>query len=311
MPPEDSDKLARMRFDELAVLVEVAAAGSLAGAARRLAVPKSTVGRAVARIERELGVALVRRSARGPGLTEQGRQLASSAAPHVSALRDLTSAAEREATEAYGTLRITAPPDFGALLLGPLLPTFTQRYPRVRVEVELTMRVVDLAREGFDLALRAAKKLPASALISKKLASVDLRLYAGAGYAALRELPKRVEALSEHEFVWFAGREGRQLMQLDGPRGTSKLNVRSNITCNDFAFARELICAGAGISALPWFVARPELAAGRLVRVLPEQRVEGGLNVYALSPPQTAPSPKLALFRSFLFEHAPRLLGQP
>lgn len=311
MPRNTGEKPAQMRFDELAVLAEVAAAGSLAGAARRLAVPKSTVGRAVARIERELGVALVRRSARGPGLTEQGQQLASLAAPHVAALRDLTSFAARAAHEAYGTLRITAPPDFGALLLGPLIPTFTQRYPRVRVEVELTMRVVEMQREGFDLALRAARRLPASSLIARKLATVDLRLYAGAGYAALRELPKRTEALAEHDHVLLPGRDGRQVLTLEGPRGTTKVNVRSTVSCNDFVFARELISVGAGISTLPWFVARSELGTGRLVRVLPDHRVEGGINLYALHPPQVGPSPKLDLFWQFLFEHAPRLLMQP
>jgi DNA-binding transcriptional LysR family regulator len=309
--PRDPEKLARLRFDELAVLAEVAAAGSLAGAARRLEVPKSTVGRAVARIERDLGVALVRRSARGPGLTEQGQKLASLAAPHIAALRDLSNYAARDASEAFGTLRITAPPDFGALLLGPLIPMFTERYPRVRVEVELTMRVVDMVREGFDLALRVARRLPASSLIVKKLGNIDLRLYAGARYAALRELPKRVEALLDHDFVWFGGREGRQLTTFEGPRGVTKLDMPCKVSCNDFVFARELISAGAGISALPWFVARSELNAGRLVRVLPETRVEGGLNLYALHPPQVGPAPKLELFRQFLFEHAQRALLQP
>ena len=82
----DLEAIKRSRLDELSLFVEVAADGSLAGAARRLGLPKSTVGRAVARIEQDLGVALVRRAARAPGLTEQGRLLASLAAPHVSAL---------------------------------------------------------------------------------------------------------------------------------------------------------------------------------------------------------------------------------
>lgn len=309
--PQDLEKLGRVRLDELAVLAEVAAAGSLAGAARRLSVPKSTVGRAVARIEQDLGVALVRRSARGPGLTEQGQKLASLAAPHIAALRDLSTVAVRDANEAYGTLRITAPPDFGVLLLGPLIPLFTERYPRVRVEVELSMRVVDMVREGFDLALRAARRLPASTLIVKKLANIDLRLYAGARYAALHELPKRVEALVEHRHVLFTGRNAKQLTGFEGPRGVTKVHISSHISCNDFVFARELVSAGAGIAALPWFVARPELNAGRLVRVLPEHRLEGGLNLYALHPPQVGPTPKLDLFRRFLLEHAPRLLAQP
>src|SRR5689334_9579167 len=81
-----SEQLQRTRFDELGVLVTVAESGSLTAAARRLGVPKSTVGRAIARIEEDLGVTLVRRVARGPALTEQGRALASVSAPHVAAL---------------------------------------------------------------------------------------------------------------------------------------------------------------------------------------------------------------------------------
>lgn len=313
MPSTALEPLSRLRLDELGVLVEASAAGSLAGAARRLGVPKSTVGRAIARIEAELGVALVRRQTRGPGLTDHGRMLANLAAPHVTALRDLQSATTREASEAYGTLRITAPPDFGALLLGPTIPTFTQRHPRVRVEVELTMRVVDLVREGFDLALRVARKLPSSSLIAKKLATVEMGLYAGAGYAAMHELPRRVEALVEHEHVLLATGASRAHapIQLDGPRGMTRLKLRGRIGCNDFYFARELALSGAGIAALPWFVARPELEAGRLVRVLPDHRVEGALNIYAVHPPQAGPSPKLDLFRQHLLEQAPGVLWQP
>jgi DNA-binding transcriptional LysR family regulator len=111
--------------------------------------------------------------------------------------------------------------------------------------------------------------------------------------------------------VLFAGRDPKQLTSFEGPRGITKVNIRSHVSCNDFVFARELISAGAGIAPLPWFVARPELSSGRIVRVLPEQRVEGGLNLYALHPPQIGPVPKLDLFRQFLFEHAPRLLVQP
>jgi DNA-binding transcriptional LysR family regulator len=100
-------------------------------------------------------------------------------------------------------------------------------------------------------------------------------------------------------------------MTLEGPRGLTKLSLRGKVSCNDFNFARELVLSGAGITALPWFVARPEVEAGRLVRVLPEQRVEGAFNVYALHPPQVGPSPKLELFRRHLLEQAPSVLWQP
>src|SRR4051812_34778630 len=112
--------LRRTRFDELGVLVTIAEAGSLSAAARRLGVPKSTVGRAVARLEEELGVSLVRRMGRGAALTDPGRLLVNLAAPHIAALRDATAALGQDASEAYGLLRVTAPSDIGTHLVAPL-----------------------------------------------------------------------------------------------------------------------------------------------------------------------------------------------
>jgi DNA-binding transcriptional LysR family regulator len=117
----------RARLDELGVLVEVAETGSLSAAAKRLRVPKSTVGRAVRRIEESLGVALVRRMSQGPALTESGRLLADIAAPHIAALRDAPAALGRATSEAYGVLRITTLPDLASLILAPLLPGFLAR----------------------------------------------------------------------------------------------------------------------------------------------------------------------------------------
>src|SRR3954467_14134481 len=90
------------RLAELSMLVEVAEAGSLSRAAKKLRVPKSTVGRAIRRIEEDLGVSLVRRMTSGPALTEPGRLLAEMAAPHIAALRDAPAALGRSGSEAYG-----------------------------------------------------------------------------------------------------------------------------------------------------------------------------------------------------------------
>src|SRR3954468_2034600 len=188
------------RLDELGVLVTVAEAGSLSAAAKQLGVPKATVGRAIARLEEDFGVSLVRRMARGPTLTEPGLVLANRAAPHIAGLRDAAIAQGRESQEAYGVLRVTAPADIGAHLIAPLLPGFFARHPRVRVEVENTLRVVDLVREGFDLAVRVTMgRLPSSTLIAKRLAPLNLALYAGTQYAARNDLPKRLDELASHD----------------------------------------------------------------------------------------------------------------
>ncbi len=90
------------------------------------------------------------------------------------------------------------------MVLAPLLPGFLARYPRVQIEIEHTHRVVDLVREGFDLAIRITmSRLPSSTLIAKKLARIDTGLYAGTGYAARRELPKHLDDLAKHNSLLF------------------------------------------------------------------------------------------------------------
>jgi len=291
------------------VLVTVAETGSLSAAAKVLGVPKSTVGRAITRIEEVLGVSLVLRMTRGPALTEAGLVLANRAAPHVAALRDATSALSREASEVYGLLRVTAPSDVGAHLIAPLLPSFLARHPRVSIEIEHSLRFVDLKREGFDLAVRLTLgRLPPSALIARKLAPMNLALYAATSYAARRDLPKHPEDLRKHDNVVL--NPCGNVLTLEGPKGKVKLAMSGRAAGNDFFFLREAIMAGVGIGLLPWFLASQELAAGRITRVLPDYRATEGI-AYLVYPPAKPLAPKLVHFCEHLMEHIPRLRVQP
>src|SRR3954469_3546316 len=307
--PTLRERFQRVRLDELGVLVEVAESGSLSAAAKKLRMPKSTVGRAIRRIEEDLGVSLVRRMTTGPALTEPGRLLADVAAPHIAALRDASAALGRDASEAYGLLRITTVADIGSLVLAPLLPGFLARHPRVRPELVLTLRSVDLVREGFDVGIRVTLKaaLPSSALIAKKLGPVNIGLYAGTQYAARRQLPKQPRDLLEHDnVVFFPG--DANIYDMKGPKGTAKLKVPGRVSGDDFFFVREAVVAGLGIGAMPWFMASHEVAAGGVVRVLPDyQAVLGAM--YLMYPPAKPLPPKVAAFTAYLREHAPRLLG--
>lgn len=299
------------RLDELAVFVDVATAGSLAAAARRLGVPKSTIGRAVARLEDSLGAALVRRQAAGPALTEVGRALLAEAAPHVAALRDLSAATARAGAEVSGHLKLTTTADLARVVLGPLVAAFVARYPAVTVEVDASTRVVDLAGEGFDLALRVARgALASSSLIARKLVRLDLGLYASPGYLARAGTPRRLEDLAGHDHVLIAAKAGRATIALDGPRGGGKVAVRGRVAGNDPDFLREVAVAGAGIAPLTWMEARGELAAGRLIRVLPEHRL-AGTSVYLVHPPLRPLPARTEAMRRVLIEQAPALLVEP
>ena len=138
---------------------------------------------------------------------------------------------------------------------------------------------------------------------------MGLALYAGVNYAARRDLPKRVDELDQHDAVLFYP-GGKLMLTLTGPAGVVKIALKSRVSGNDLFFAREAIINGLGITALPWFLANPELAAGRIVRVLPDYQLLGGTAYLVHAPAKPVPA-KVAAFAKYLLEHAPRLIVQP
>ncbi len=295
-------------FDEIALFLEIAEAGSLTAAARRLAVPKSTVSRALSRLEHKLGVALVRRSIRGHALTEQGRDLALAVAPHVVGIRDAAQALGRARDEPYGTVRITAPIDVGEQILGPLLPRFLARYPRVQVEVDISQRFVDVIGEGVDLALRASSKpLAASSLRSRKLADLQMGLFAAPSYLARVGKVLRPSDLALCDHVLFRANRGSAQLTLEGPGGASEVSVSGRLVTNDFHFLRRALLAGAGIGGLPWFMANADVEAKRLTRILPRHTTSGATLYLLVAPGRPLPR-KTEVLRDYLIEHAPRAL---
>jgi DNA-binding transcriptional LysR family regulator len=170
------------------------------------------------------------------------------------------------------------------------------------------LRSVDLQREGFDVGIRVALKgLPSSALIAKKLGPVNIGLYAGTQYAARRQLPREPRELLEHDnVVFFPG--DANTYDMKGPKGTARLKVPGRVSGDDFFFVREAVVAGLGIGLMPWFMASHEVAAGRVVRVLPDYQAALG-SMYLVYPPAKPLPPKVAAFTAYLREHAPRLLG--
>jgi len=148
--------------------------------------------------------------------------------------------------------------------------------------------------------------LPASSLIAKKLGPVNIAFYASPQYAARRELPKRLEDFHDHDTVGFFPGDAN-VFSLTGPTGTAKVKLEPRVSGTDFFFVREAIVAGLGIGPLPWFAARHELAAGRVVRVLPDHQMTMG-TLYLVYPPAKPLPPKVQAFTSHLREHVPRLL---
>ena len=289
-----------MHLDDVAAFVRVVERGGFAPVARDLKVPTSTVSRAVARLEEMLGTRLVLRTTRSVRATSEGRAFYDEVAPAIAALHHAARGVEGTDRLPGGRLRVTAPNDLGSTFLAGAVVEFTQRYPRIEVELVLTNRRVNLVEENVDLALRAGK-LPDSTLIAKKLGDAQLEMYASLGYVQAHGMPATLDELAQHEFVNFRPVEGVTRWTLQGPEGPLERDFRGRIGADDFLSVRAAVRAGGGIGFLNSFLAAGDVESGALVRVLPAYHAPAApLNVVHASS-RKIPA-RVAAFRDFIIE---------
>ena len=275
----------------LSSFIEVADAASFSRAARSLRVTTATVSRNIATLEDAVGSRLFHRTTRRVAPTTAGTALYERTVAHVRALRAALEDFPEHQQEPAGTLKLTAPYDLGATILGGVIARFTTRYPRVHVQAEFSSRVVDLAAEGFDVALRGDtrkqgdRSLTARCLIRRG----ELAFYAAPTYLARRGTPR---AVASEDHAWLVPGPLRRLLDL--PKGFTP-----RVVADDFMFLRGIAQGGGGVAMLPSFVAEPAVVNGDLVRVLPNVRLSAGGLFLFYSPRQPLPS-KIAVFRDFL-----------
>jgi DNA-binding transcriptional LysR family regulator len=278
----------------LATFVEVADASSFSRAARALGTTTATASRNVAKLEDALGTRLFHRTTRRIALTTAGAALYERSATHLRALQNAARELPEQQEEPAGTLKLTAPHDLGVTLLGSVLARFTSRYPKVYIEVVFSTELFDLSAGGFDVALRGDVRKssnPSAWTVRRLVPRTELSFYASPQYVARRGAPSAA-ASPGHD--WLIARAFRKL--LDAPK-----TFEFRMIADDFLFLREAARSGAGVAMLPAFVAKPLVAVGDLVRVLPNLRITaGGLNLVY---PSTRPLPlKISAFRDFLVQ---------
>ena len=278
-----------MDLNLLSRFVSTAESASFSEEARKLGVPRSSVSRSVAELEAALGVPLFNRTTRQVALSTAGASLYERVAPQLAALAKSIGTLPERDEEPSGELRLTAPTDMGVTFLPEVLASFSLRHPRVTLDVRLSSRVVDVVAEGFDCALRVAMRLADSSLVARRLAELDIGLFASPSYVARRGSVRAPADTARHDWIAFRGRVPPPFPRpLHRPRSGG----------DDMLFIHQAARAGMGIALLPVFLAQPDVAAGHLVRLLPRYNARGGILHFIH--PAGKPPRKVAAFRDFL-----------
>jgi len=241
--------------------------GSFSAAALALRVPKSTLSKRVADLEAHLGVRLIERSTRTLRATQEGEVLAARADRLLGEAEDIRRALGEAGGQPRGHLRLAMPQSIGNLLLGPIAADFRRRYPDVTLEVHFLDRAPDLLEEGFDGCVRLGP-LEDSSQVARRLAHGQAMLVAAPDLPGLDRL-RHPEDLRQFNLVGLSSPWPGGLPLQNGTESIT-LPYDAPLRLGSQLAVRDAVIAGAGIAALPGLVARPEIAAGRLVRVLPD-----------------------------------------
>ncbi|HED2524081.1 LysR substrate-binding domain-containing protein [Klebsiella aerogenes] len=280
--------------------VAVVECGSFTGAAARLEMSAVMVGKYIALLEGQLGTRLLERNTRRQSLTDAGRVYFDEARRVLEQVANAERSVERLRLVPAGTLRVSAPVSFGASIIAPLTASFLQAWPEVRVELDLTNRMVDLVDEGIDLAIRIGD-IQRTDLVAKYLAPYRMVICAAPDYLARHGTPQTPADLAGHQClshtVWTARNEWR----LPGAAEEVRWKRDAVLRCNDGYALRMAAVAGAGLLLQPEVLLAEDLANGRLVRILqnytPEPRP-----IHLLWRQDLRPLPKLTRFVEHLLK---------
>lgn len=250
---------------ELVAFTRIIEAKSLSRAAAELGVPRATVGRRLSRLEERLGTRLVRRTTRSLALTDAGDTFYRHARIALEAVEQARASVRRTDNVMRGDLRVSAPPVMDESLFA-IITTFAKKHPEVRVQVEFSSRVVDLRRDGYDVALRATAEIEPG-LIARTIARNRVIAVASPEYLAERGTPRTVKDLRKHRCL--TGFARGELPQSTWPAGRGIVHVDGAFSSNDLGLLRDGAVRGLGIAMLPRLVLGDLIESGALVHVLP------------------------------------------
>ena len=246
----------------MAFFIRIVEEGSISAAGRALGLPKATISRRLATLEKRMGAPLIARSTRAISLTDAGRRFYERIGPIIREAEAAQSEMVDASAAPSGLLRVTASITYGQAVVAPKLLTFAQRYPDVRLDLRFSDERPNIVAEGFDLAIRMGD-IEDSDLVSRKLADIPMVIVAAPSYVDAYGVPRNAQDLKNHVAVLVRPNLDRWNV------GTEVVRVRWRISAGSMVVTREAVLAGLGLMRVPEFVVERDLKSGALVRLLP------------------------------------------
>lgn len=267
-------------------------------AAERLGMSRATVSAQIGELEKRLGVRLFQRSTRHVRLTEAGEAYRVALGGVSGQVQEAERIAQSFQTEAVGKIKLTAPDELCERYVVPAMAEFLRDQPGLTMEIELGSRRVDIVKEGFDLAIRASLAVEPT-LIVRRLATSPVTLTASPAYLERRGAPQNPDELVRHDIVHHSGLKAGALWVMRRGNEERRIPVTPHVQINMGSMLRDSAIAGLGVTYLPEFITGDAIRAGRLVRVLPEWRIQS-VDVNAVYPSNRNITPKVRGFVSVL-----------
>jgi DNA-binding transcriptional LysR family regulator len=288
-------------IDGMRTFVAVMSAGSFSGAAARLDMSPQLVSKYVGQLESRLGARLLNRTTRRLSVTEVGQAYYERCRDVLAEIDEMESAVGDAATAARGTLRINAPMTFGTMHLSRAIVEYQCRQPEVTVDLALDDRVVDIVREGYDMAIRIGQ-LRESSLVARKLAPVRLVVCGTADYLAEHGVPDTPQDLEDHECLRYTLSSYSDRWRFRDGAETLDVPVSGKFSASNGDAIRLAAMAGSGLALQPTFIVGDDIREGRLQRVLEDFEVES-MGLYAVYAHRKYLSGKVRTFVDFLSEY--------
>lgn len=284
----------------LRVFCAVAELKSFTAAAERLGLSPAMASKHVMHLENRLGTRLLNRTSRHVSVTETGTLYFNQIWQMLDGLDEVEAAVSNVTVTPRGTLKLSAPVWIANTLIARMIAEYHLRYPEVCLDMDFSGRIVNLVDEGFDLALRATahEKLDPG-LIARPLTKIIFHLVGSPAYLARTGRPTKVADLNGHSLLLYSGMNANGNLTIDGPEGQETLKFQPVMRSENETMLHMAALEDMGLVFLPALMIQPDIAEGRLERVLPNT-LSFSSTLYAVYPSRKYLSAKVRTFIDFL-----------